>query len=290
MSRSSDTSPFKTFEIIFSFEKLLKSCSAYESSATLQVFTLEWFLMAQHVDRGSLEMCVMHWVFSELPLLYRLCCVFLCHRKKSERGRWSARGEKQVREQPWMRHETHQMTRFFSGTQRWQCISWALSLDPSALVVRSALVIKLYNTDVFCEWVSPSIFWNSFQETEITTISQMMWAAMSSNSFAIVKFATAKLKMKTLSAGFPVALHSTASQFVDRHSNRCFLLLRIADLVVDVADVLDVSVSEIVAFPPSEHLAFIDIVSMQKQILVAVEEAFLGPISIQTKNPMFGVL
>ena len=27
-------------------------------------------------------------------------------------------------------------------------------------------------------------FWNSFQETEITTISQMMWTAMSSNSFA----------------------------------------------------------------------------------------------------------
>ena len=239
MSRSSDTSPFTTFEIIFSFENLLKSCSAYESSATLQVFTLEWFLMAQHVDRGSLEMCVMHWLFSELLLLYRLCCVFLCHRKKSERGRWSAHGEKQVREQPWMRHETHQMTRFFSGAQ---CISWALSLDPSALAVRSALVIKLYITDVFCEWVSclhhPVDFLEFLQETEITTISQMMWAAMSSNLFAIVKFATAKLKMRTLSAGFPVALYSTASQFVDRHSNRSFFLLRIADLVVDVADVL----------------------------------------------------
>ena len=78
---------------------------------------------------------------------------------------------------------------------------------------------------------------------------------MSSNSFTIVKFATAKLKMKTLPAGFPAALCSTAIQFSDRHSNQSFLL-QIADLVVDVADVLDVSVSEIVAFLPSERLAF----------------------------------
>ena len=56
--------------------------------------------------------------------------------------------------------------------------------------------------------------------------------------------------------GFPVALCSTAIQFSDRHSNRSFLLLRIGDLVVDVVDVLDVSVSEITAFPPSERLAF----------------------------------
>ena len=77
---------------------------------------------------------------------------------------------------------------------------------------------------------------------------------MSSNSFAVVKLATAKLKMKTLPAGFTVALCSTASQFSDRHSHRSFLLLRIADFVFDVVDV-DVSVSEIVAFPPSERLA-----------------------------------
>ena len=89
-----------------------------------------------------------------------------------------------------------------------------------------------------------TIFKNSFQETEITTIDQMTWYSMSSNLFAIVVFATAKL------TGFPVALHS------DRHSNRSFLLLRIADLFVDIVDVLDVSVSEIAAFPPGEHLAF----------------------------------
>ena len=97
---------------------------------------------------------------------------------------------------------------------------------------------------------------------------------MSYSSFAIGSFATAMLKMKTLLTGFPVALCSTAIQFSDRHSNRSCLLFRIADLVVDVVDVLDISVSEIVAFPPCEHLAFSGIVSMHRQILVAVEQVF----------------
>ena len=35
-----------------------------------------------------------------------------------------------------------------------------------------------------------------------------------------------------------------------------FLLLRIADFVVDAVDVVDVSVSEFVLFPPGEHLVF----------------------------------
>ena len=72
---------------------------------------------------------------------------------------------------------------------------------------------------------------------------------MSSNSFAIAKSAAAKLEMKMLPVGFPVALCNTAIQFCDRHSNRSFLLLRIDDFVVDAVDVVDVSVSEIVAFP-----------------------------------------
>ena len=97
---------------------------------------------------------------------------------------------------------------------------------------------------------------------------------MSSNSSAIVSFATAKLKMKTLPTGFPVALCTTAIQFSDQHNNRSFLLLRIIDLLIDVGDVLDVSVSEIVAFPSRERLAFQGIVSMRRQILVAVEEVF----------------
>ena len=97
---------------------------------------------------------------------------------------------------------------------------------------------------------------------------------MCSNSFAIAKSATAKLKMKTLPAGFPVALCNTATQSCDRQSNRCFLLLRIADFVVDAVDVVDVSVSEFVLSPPGEHLAFQGIFFVQRQILVAVEEAF----------------
>ena len=39
---------------------------------------------------------------------------------------------------------------------------------------------------------------------------------------------------------------------------------------------MDVSVSEIVAFPPGEHLAFSGIVLMHRRILVAVEEACGG--------------
>ena len=81
---------------------------------------------------------------------------------------------------------------------------------------------------------------------------------MRCNSFAIAKSATEKLKMKMkmLPAAFPVALCITAIQSCDRHSHRSFLLLRIADFVVDAVDVVDVSVSEIVAFALSEHLAF----------------------------------
>ena len=86
-----------------------------------------------------------------------------------------------------------------------------------------------------------------------------------------------------------MALCSTAVQSCDRHSNRSFLSHRIADLVVDVVDVLDVSVSESVAFPPSERLAFKDIVFLHRQILVAVKE-ILGAHQHQTKNPMFGDL
>ena len=45
----------------------------------------------------------------------------------------------------------------------------------------------------------------------------------------------------------------------------------------------DVSVSEIAAFPPGEHLAFSGIVFMHRQILVAVEEVS-GAISIQNEE------
>ena len=201
-------------------------------SATLQVFRPVWFLMSQLVDWVSLEMCGMYWVFS------------LCGRI----GRWrrgSAHGGRRVRDQPWVRHVTHQMTALIL-VHKDACKSrMVLNLSQAKRIecaVRAA--IKLYCTDVSFEWVSPSIFWNSFQETEITTTCQMMWNTMSSNSFAIVSFATAMLKTKTLPTGFTVALCSTAIQYSDRHSNLSFHLLRIVDLLVDVVDVLDVSVSE----------------------------------------------
>ena len=105
---------------------------------------------------------------------------------------------------------------------------------------------------------------------------------MSSNSFAIVSFSTAMLKMKTLPTGFPVDLCSTAIQFSDRHGNRSFLLLRTVDLdrhsnrcffLLGIVDPV-VDVSEIVAFPPSERLAFQGTVLVQRKMLVAVEGAF----------------
>ena len=80
------------------------------------------------------------------------------------------------------------------------------------------------------------------------------------------------MKMMMLPAGFPVALCNTAIQSCDRQSNRSFLLLRTADSVVDAFDVVDVSVSEIVPSPPSEHLESSGIVLMHRQIPVAVEE------------------
>ena len=119
--------------------------------------------------------------------------------------------------------------RFFSGAQR----SYAI-LEPSACDAFRACeqtVLRCMGSVYGCTVYTPSsIFWNSFQETEITTIYQMMQVATSSNSFAIAKSATAKLKMKMkmLQAGFPVALCNTTIQSCDRHSNRSFLLFRIA--------------------------------------------------------------
>ena len=75
------------------------------------------------------------------------------------------------------------------------------------------------------------------------------------------------------------------------HSDGSFLLLRIVDFVVDAVDVVDVSVLEFVLFPPGEHLAFSGIVSMHRQSLVVVEEAF-GAHQHSNEEPksIFGVL
>ena len=211
------------------------SCGA-RVSATLQVFTPEWFLMAQLVDWESLEMCGMYWVFS---------CVVGSMGEEEE-----VLMEESVREQPRMRHATHWMTTLTVAHKDDNAI-----LEPTALYVRSAIVNKLHCTDVFCEWVS-CLPPRRFSGIPSTTIFQMMWAAISSNSFAIVKCATAKLKMEKLPAGFSVALSSTAIQFSDRHSNRSFLLLRIADLVVDVVDVLTYRYQRLLRFRQVSVLHF----------------------------------
>ena len=79
-----------------------------------------------------------------------------------------------MREQPWMRHVTHQMTTLIL-VHKDVCKSRLVLNLSQAKRIECAVraVIKLYCTDVSCEWVSclhfPSIFWNSFQETESTT-------------------------------------------------------------------------------------------------------------------------
>ena len=54
-----------------------------------------------------------------------------------------------MREQPWMRPGSHQMTTLILALKGDNAI-----IEPSALVVRSALVNKLYYTNVSGEWVS----------------------------------------------------------------------------------------------------------------------------------------
>ena len=120
-------------------------------SATLQVFTpkWKWFLMALLVDCVSLEMCGMHWVLS------------LCGRK----GRWrrgSAHGGRRMREQPWMRHVTHQMTELILEHKDACKSRLVLNLSQAKRIewaVRA--VIKLYCTNVSCEWASTELVWTS---------------------------------------------------------------------------------------------------------------------------------
>ena len=76
---------------------------------------------------------------------------------------------------------------------------------------------------------------------------------------------------------FFVGLRSYRHPSFDRHSNRSFLFVRIADFVVDAVDVVDVSVSEFVPSAPGEHLAFSGIVLMYRQIRVARSKRSLGP-------------
>ena len=105
------------------FEIITCGSGCARVSATLQVFTPEWFLMAPLVDCVSLEMCGMYWVFS------------LC-------GRLGWVGEEEEVTGVILEHKDACKSRLFlnlSQTTRIEC------------AVRS--LIKLYCTDVSCEWV-----------------------------------------------------------------------------------------------------------------------------------------
>ena len=194
-----------------------------------------------------------------------------------------------------MTHVTYQMTKLILE-HKVACKS-RLVLDLSqAKRIECAMraVIKLYCTSVSCEWVSclhtPSNFWNSFQDTEITTIYQMMWNTMSSNSFANVSLATAMLKMKTLP--------TEVSPWLSVVPPSSFSI----DMVIEV-----VSSSELLIFSltllmfwtyrSQRLLRFCQARVLHFKTLLQCDAKFwslskrlLRTISIQTKNPMFVVL
>ena len=87
-------------------------------------------------------------------------------------------------------------------------------------------------------------------------------------------FATAMLKMKTLPGGYPWFSVVPRSSFLIDLVIEVFSSSELLILSFDVLDFLDVSVSAIAAFPPSERLAFKGIVLMQRHILASVEESF----------------
>ena len=117
---------------------------------TLQVFTIERFLMALLFDRVFLELFMMYWVFLEMTMLYWLCCVFLCRGiRKSEWWRWCARGKRQVREQQRVKCVQHQNTQnyFRAHTDEMQSI-W---VEPSACMSFRACEKTVWHRSVL--WV-----------------------------------------------------------------------------------------------------------------------------------------
>ena len=152
--------------------------------------------------------------------------------------------------------------------------------------MRCALWIKLYCTDVSCEWVSclhtPRRYSGipSFSGNEITTIYQDDVEYQDLQLVCHCEFCYCEVEDEDAADGFPHGFSVVPpSSFSDK---RIFLLLRMVDLLVDVVDVLDVSVSKIVCVLRHCFNA--------KANSGRCRRRFLGPISIQTKNPMFGVL
>ena len=128
--------------------------------------------------------------------------------------RWWARSDREVREQQRVRHVRHQMIRLFSGAQRWHCNPCDLS---QARGVRSALVNRLCCTDVFCEWVScphaPSLFWNSSKKPKSPPFLRWCRLPLAPTRLPLRSRPLWSWRWRSLLAGFPVALCSTAIQF-----------------------------------------------------------------------------
>ena len=153
-----------------------------------------------------------------------LCCVFWCRGgRKSKWGRWGARGERQVGQPIRMRHVQHQMTDSFQAhkDEVQSVMAWALSaLEPSA--------------------------WCAFRACEQTVLHRcVLWVGV---------LFTEHVDFLEFFPGNRNQHHF--SDDVVCHEFKLVCLRRIPDLVGDVAYVLDVSVTEIAAFPPGEHLGF----------------------------------
>ena len=142
---------------------------------------------------------------------------------------------------------------------------------------------------------SPSIFWNSFQDTEITTIIQMMWNTMSSKSFGIVNFATAMLKLKTLptvSPWLPVVPPSSFS------IDKVIAVFSSFGLLIFSLTLLMFWTYRSQRLPRFHQVSVLHFKALASCIVLHAtansgrcrRDFFLRPISIQTKNPMFGGL
>ena len=239
------------------------SCVA-RVSANLLLSITDWTLTAFLVDE----------VFSELLLLYRLSGVFLCRRRKSEWGRWSARGERQVR-QPRMRHVTPDNKIVFWSTKD----EMQIALGPSAKAHDCAVLRCMCSVDG-CTVHTPRRFSGGLSpgnrnylrlRRKNTTNRQILKNASNPNLFSIESRTIVTMKT-TLPPDFPAAVYSTAIQSSDQQKSRSVHSLRTVVLVFDELVGWDGWVFHYAGFPPSARLVIAGIILLLWRILVAVWE------------------
>ena len=184
-------------------------------------------------------------------------------RRKSEWGRRCARVHG-----TWESNKRWDMCgpdgRFFSGAQRWRCNSWAV-------LVRSALVNRL-QCAACAVWVgvlSTHRRFSGILSRKPTSPPFLRWCRLPRTPTRL------PLRSQPLwSWKWRWRCCRRVFAWLSVVPPSSFPIDTIIEVFSSVVDVLDVSVSEVVAFPPGEHLAFQGIVSMQRQMLVVVEEAF----------------